>query len=541
MSGSRLLALCRAMDLRKAMPALLIALSLFWVCALRHVEVPGLYMDAINPDYLAARWLHPGIANPVWTLPGPDLPLLGNLYHGTQNLYFGLLTYGVFGTSVFSARLTHALFGAAIVALLYVATRRATGRPWLALLAALGLATDMAFIGSFRTQSYIVLGGQVWMLAAFYFALGALRESEARVGELMASGACIGLAAYGYFVHLFFVPVIAALAVLGPGTKGMSRRATFWSLGFIAGMLPYVVGYAWAIVELGGLGPFLEWLQAALAGLKPMHGSPSYLAGLEAGLRDARLALAGIGNEMMMTGKAVSTSASIVRPVVLALGCAVCMAAAILQWRVQPNKARTFLAVASLPLMYWLLAAIFGGRLWVHHYTVLVAISYLVMGAALCALADLLVAVRLQRVAVAGLMAGLLACNVSQQNSVFAELDRTGGVGKSTEMLDLLARSALAERGEAVYYFPDWGFFMPFAFLTGNRVKYEVELSPAALARHRGMLDEVRVAFWAKRDRERYEAILREAGVQGIRIYAFAQRDGAPAFYLLAGRMRAPE
>ena len=37
-------------------------------------------MDAINPDYLVGRWLNPELQNPAWTLPGPELPLLGNLY-----------------------------------------------------------------------------------------------------------------------------------------------------------------------------------------------------------------------------------------------------------------------------------------------------------------------------------------------------------------------------------------------------------------------------------------------------------------------------
>jgi hypothetical protein len=537
MAGKLVAHLRGRVDLREPMPALLLVLALFWICALRHAEAPGLYMDAINPDYLVARWLNPELANPVWILPGPQLPLLGNLYHGTQNLYLGLLTYGVFGTSVFSARLTHGLFGAAIVALLYLVVRRAVGRPYLALLAACGLATDMAFIGSFRTQSYIVLGGQVWMLSAFSLALGLIRRKDAGTWGVVASGACMGLAAYGYFVHLFFAPVVALLAVLGPGPQGSLRRAALWFAGFVAGMSPYIVGYVWAIAELGGWAPFVEWLQAALAGLKPMQGSPGYVAGLGIAFRDTRLALAGIGNEMMMTGGAVSSLASVVRTVVLSLGCVICLATAALQWRVRPANARVSLAVAMLPFVYCMVAAIFGGRLWVHHYTVLVAIGYLVLAVALAALAEMTTRIGAKRAAATALMVVLLGCNIAQQNRVFDELDRTGGVGKSTEMLDMLSRAALAERHEAAYYFPDWGFFMPFAFLTGNRVNYELELSSAALGRHRGTLDEVRVAFWESNDRARYEAVLRGAGVKEIQLYTFAQRNGEPAFYLLAGRM----
>ena len=526
-----------ACDFSRKLPAILFAVGLFLVCALRYVEVPGLYMDAINPDYLVGRWLNPELQNPAWTLPGPELPLLGNLYHGTQNLYFGLLTYSIFGTSIISARLTHALFGAAIVALLYLNSRRVTGQPWLALVMALGLASDMAFIGSFRTQSYIVLGGQVWMLVATYLALGSLKKEVAGAWSLVVSGACMGLAVYGYFVHLFFAPVVAWVAVFGPGARGAGNRFWLWALGFAFGMLPYVIGYAWMVVDLGGWGAFADWLRAAVTGLKPMSGSPTYFAGLMAGLRDSRLALAGIGNEMMMTGGAISVLEANIRTWLLVLACTVCIAGGVANWRSRPGIAKAGLAMAMLPLGYVLIAAIFGGRLWVHHYTVLVGISYLVMATALGMVIPLMPCGRIRLVSVLIIAAILLTSNFHQQNRVFHSLERTGGVGTSTEMLDVLARSAIAERREAIYYFPEWGFFMPFAFLTSNRVKYELDLSANALRRQRGVFSEVRVAFWQRREQARYEAVLREAGVRDVRLYTFSQRDGVPAFFLLAGRL----
>jgi hypothetical protein len=125
---------------------------------------------------------------------------------------------------------------------------------------------------------------------------------------------------------------------------------------------------------------------------------------------------------------------------------------------------------------------------------------------------------------------------LQQQNRFFAALAVTGGVGKSTEMLEMLARSALAERHHAVYYFPEWGFFMPFAFLTGNQVRYELELTPSTIGRFDGAYDELRVVFWEAKDRPRYEALLRDSGIGGISLYTFAQRNGKPAFHLLAGR-----
>lgn len=521
--------------LRRPAVAIPLLMLVFWACAMRHVELPGLYMDAINPDYLAARWLQPELPNAVWTMPGPELPILGNLYHGTQNLYVGLLTYGVLGTGVTAARISHALFGCAIVLLVFLVARRLTGRPLIALLAAAGLATDMAFLGSFRTQSYIIMGGQAWMLGGMLLALRAA-QAQRQMLVLLASGACMGLAVYGYFVHLFYAPVVAAAAILANGRAGVPGRAAAWSAGFALGLLPYVIGYGWAMASLGGWTPFVEWLQQALASVKPMGDDSSYPAGLSISLRNLRLAMGGLGNEMMMTGEAVSVGMDAVRLALLAAGTLVCLAAATLRWASDRVQAWHWICVALLAPAYLLVAGVFGERLWVHHFTVLVAAGYLVMAVALSALFAWLPRPGVRVVAGFAIACLLLATNLQQQNRFFAALAVTGGVGKSTEMLEMLARSALAERHHAVYYFPEWGFFMPFAFLTGNQVRYELELTPSTIGRFDGAYDELRVVFWEAKDRPRYEALLRDSGIGGISLYTFAQRDGKPAFHLLAGR-----
>ena len=525
--------------LRHPMVGIAVLALLYWACALRHVELPGLYMDAINPDYMAARWLHPGLPNTVWTMPGPSLPILGNLYHGTQNLFAGLAVYGFLGTSVISARIAHALFGCAIVLLVFAVARRLTGRPLLALAVAAGLATDMAFIGSFRTQSYIVMGGQVWMLGGLLLALRAARAPRPAL-LLLGSGLFMGLAVYGYFVHLFYAPVVAAAAVFAMDHAAPRKRAAksiaLWSSGFALGLVPYVIGYTWAIVSLGGWGPFQEWLQTALGAVKPTGGDESYLQGLVSSVRNMRLALSGQGNEVMMTDGAVSAGMDTVRLRLLAGSSLACLAAAGVRWRHDRVQAWNWLCVALLAPVYVLVSAVFGSRLWMHHFTVLVAVGYLVLAVALHASASLLPRAALRAAAGVAVAVALLGVNFHQQNRVFAALASTGGVGKSTEMLEVLSRTALSERATAVYYFPEWGFFMPFAFLTGNQVAYELELSPGTIHRHYGLRDDLRLAFWNAKDRERYEMLLRANGITDIKLETYAQRDGRPAFHVLEAR-----
>ncbi|WP_156358040.1 glycosyltransferase family 39 protein [Stenotrophomonas sp. Leaf70] len=513
----------------------LVAVAVFWVCILRNVELPGLYMDAINPDYLAARWLNPGLSNPVWLIPGRPLPLLGNLYHGMQTLYAGLLTYGVLGTSVTSVRVAQALFGAFIVLFVWLALRRATTKPAIAAAMAVALATDMAFLGSFRTQAYIILAGQAWMMLGFYLAMRSVRDESPQRWVLPLSGACMGLAVYGYFVFLFFLPPIMALVALGPGSRGGFRRVVHWGAGFVVGMLPYVIGYIELAVAVGGVGPFIEWMRNSLGALKPTEGSVSYLAGLGSAWSNGRMGLAGTGNELMMLNEQVSASLIGWRTGLAGLATVICVLGAWVDWRANPRLARILLASAALPVSYVLCAGWFGSRLWVHHFTVLVAVSYLLLGLATYWLVARLPDRRWLKGIGVAILGVLLTVNVVQQNRVHAGLVATGGVGMSTDALTAMARSALTEKDRAVWFFPDWGFFMPFAFLTGNKVRYENEFTDDALARHAGSGREVRVAFWKREDQERHREVLERNGMKDVRLYSIDRRDGQPGLYVLTG------
>jgi hypothetical protein len=510
-------------------------LAVFWLCVLRNVELPGLYMDAVNPDYLFARWLNPELKNPVWAIPNGGVPLLGNLYHGMQTLYVGVLTYGVLGTSVVSVRVTHALYGSLIVLLTWLILRRASGRPVLATVLATALATDMAFVGSFRTQAYIILAGQVWMMLALWLAVRSVQEQAPSRGLVALSGMGMGMAVYGYFVFLFFLPPVAALAVLGPGRQGMGQRLLAWSAGFVVGMLPYVIGYVELAVALGGMSPLIEWMRNVLGVLGPTVGRETYGEGLGHVLGYALWGLAGLGNEHMVIGEAVSLPLAGWRTGCVALAAAVCLLGAWLDWHKRPSLARVQLASGALPVSYIALAAGFGSRLDVHHFTVLVAVGYLLLGLGVYWLALRLPQGRWMRSVAVVLAAALLVLNVTQQNWVHARLVATGGVGMTTDALSALARTALTERERTVWFFPEWGFFMPFAFLTANKVPYENELTTVLLGRHAASGKEIRVAFWKEENQRLYGEMLEQAGIQDIQLHPMYRRDGQVALYVLAG------
>ncbi len=516
--------------------SLAVIASAFWLGVLRHVELPGLFMDAVNPDYLAARVLHPALKNPVWALPTAWFPILGNLYHGVQNFYVDVPVLWLLGTNVIAVRIAQALFGLAIVLLTYFVLLRATGNRIVAVAAAVALSTDVSFLASFRTQFYIVMGGEAWLLASLLLLLpgGAPGTTPRR---RFASGLLFGLAVYGYFVYLFFLPAMLALSA-GSSVGGRWRAVRAWLAGALAGSFPYLAGYASMAIALGGVRPELTWVSRAVAALAPTASAGGSMGGVLLSARDSILALDGAGNELMIFG--VAQVPAIVHWRLMALVVLV-LAAAVLGWWLRGGvKVAGWIQAWSIcaPLSYVLLASLLGARLWVHHYSLLVPLVYIAAGIGAAAIWSAIRAgqdraPRRWQWSAAVLGAAILLANISQQQVFFSRLEETGGVKRFSSALTRLSEDALDDPRGAVYVFPDWGFFMPFALLTGNRIPYEIGWDPATVRRLRSGGHEVRVVYWEPSDARLYaEAGADPAGATREPTTVYRQRDGAAAFFM---------
>jgi 4-amino-4-deoxy-L-arabinose transferase-like glycosyltransferase len=535
----------RSIDRRLYRPtdfyALSILLAIFWVGVLRHIELPGLYMDAVNPDYIAARTLNPELNNPAWIIPTAWFPILGNLYHGVQTYYLALPIDAVFGMNIVSVRLGQALFGAVIVALSFAIMLRTTGNRLLAFVAAAALATDIAFIASFRTQNYIILAGEVWLLASI---LCLLQTSLDRRGvwRPFLSGVFFGLAAYGYFVFLFFGPAVIWLA--GSTATGKTKRdIAIWIGGVVVGMLPYVAGYASLVVALGSISDAIAWIQAALHNLSPFSSQLSLWGDVINAGHLSQYAMTNASNEFMLLGGRLHASWPNLRLTGIALVLLCGLVATLASKRVSNRNRQTSALLIALPLVYILVASPLGTRLWAHHFSVLIPLGY--VSAAIAAsqlmswkkegLRDL-TKVFPKVICVIGVV--VLCLNVRQQNHFYSELEETGGVGLATNALTTLAEEARPLKTSVVYIFPDWGFFMSFALLTNNQVPYALELSPYVISQYHQTADEIRVAFWKETDVQKYSALLDQYGVHNLQVQTYRRNDGKPAFYMVRGSFR---
>ncbi|MEO8384251.1 MAG: glycosyltransferase family 39 protein [Betaproteobacteria bacterium] len=519
-----------------------ILIALFALAVFRDITLPGLYMDAVNPDYLAARTINSELKNPVWMMPTAWFQILGNLYYGVQTYYVGIPIYKIFGFSLVSLRLGQALFGVVIVALLYGLSARLTGSRLLAFVAVAGLATDIAFIASFRTQNYIILSGEAWFLAALVLLFRASASPTTLRRSIFLSGVCFGLAVYGYFVFLFFLPAFLCLVIrkdLGDSKTAMKP----WMMGFAIGMLPYGIGYLSMVVNLQGGSQAIEFISNTTRTLNPLSSSLSTWGSFTYAFDMARIALSNTGNELMIFGNPIVGQWANAR---FWFMCFALLFGSVLLV-VQPTvdgalgKKRRFLVL--LPVSYLLLAGLLGNRLWAHHFSVLIAIAYLLSA---IVIADVILFARAALpifknavwkwlVIVCGVL--LVTGNLWQQQAFFLRLNETGGVGKFSSALSVMADEAMNQGQNDVYVFPEWGFFMSFAFLTGNLRPYELILSQETLRKYHGRNMKVHLAFWDAKDKEKYAVMLAGTEVKELEFQTYRQKDGKPAFFMLVGKL----
>src|SRR5262245_39192241 len=181
----------------------LVAALFFVINASAAIDVPGVYMDAVNPDYMVVRLLNPAAKDlAVWILPGQlvfgKLPILAQLYQGALTYIFGLPFYLLFGTDLLGIRIAEIGFGLFVLLGVWLFFRAFDGRSWVAALGTGALAIDPAFVISFRTQAYIALLPLGLLLASV--AVSRLDPTAARRKAgltLLGSGALAGLAFFG--------------------------------------------------------------------------------------------------------------------------------------------------------------------------------------------------------------------------------------------------------------------------------------------------------------------------------------------------------
>jgi len=449
--------------------------AVYALVAAWRLDLPGVYMDEVNPDYLVVKLLNPDHAPIVgWVLRGNYLlgdrvPWLVQLYHGSQTFWLGLPFFALFGTTVEGLRLTHALFGAGVLAALYWLLLCARLAPWQAALACGAVALDPSFSYAFRTQSYITLAGDAWLLLAIACLLPSA-HGPATARRLFWSGAWAGTAIVGYFVHAFFAPALAAGAWWATRTgdaRSARRKRGAWLAGCALGASPYIVGYGLLARAAGGIAPAWSFIVGQQASLHAFDSTLGAAGRLAYAWRMVVGVVSNAWHHAMMFGEWAEVPGTGAKLALLVGLPGVLLAVAAIRRRA------TFAHVllSALPVSFVAVALGFGGRLGGHHYVTLLPVFYAALAVGLAHLAPIARAgSAARRATVAAPLALLVALNVDAQVSEGRTLAATRGVGLMSDAINRFAADINADPRKRWYVFPDWGLALPIAFLTRGSV-----------------------------------------------------------------------
>ena len=362
--------------LRRWTPFALVAF-VFAAVAAQNITLPGVYMDAVNPDYLAVRLLHRG-TEPIgaWLLPGNYLfgraPVLIAFYHGSLTTWFGLPGFWLFGTTVTGLRITHALFGSAVLATLYALLARGGAKPWQAALACGALALDPGFSYAFRTQSYITLAPAALLFLSLY-SLQRAASSAVRNRWLFFAGWSYGLAIVGYFIYAFFLPAVLMATIWWmPAGARRGRGLLIACAGLALGAAFYPLGYALVAYNLGGLSQAWEYFQQTQRALNAFSEQPDFATRflhtavqIESVFRNSFHHTLIFGEHGEAPGSGFKMALLLGAPLLLWLHA---------EWRREsPVLLRVLIACGVL---FVAIALLFGTRLGGHHFMVLQPLAY---------------------------------------------------------------------------------------------------------------------------------------------------------------------
>jgi hypothetical protein len=453
------------------------ALLLFCLGGISDIMLPGVYMDAVNPDYTIVHLLNPGTNVPVWMLPGTFLfglfPVLGQIYHGALPFYVGLPIYALFGTGILGIRLANLLFGLIVLVAAGVFLRTFRVRPVIASLTLAALALDPGFLFSFRTQFYITLLPCALILLAV--ALVEERREALTPRVAAAAGFLAGLSVYGYFIYVFLLP-IAALHALWRwrGNLGRPNVLLWWIGGLALGGSPYILGVLLILIATGGLHDFLHFISVNLSTLEVAQSPLSLRQRAGYFVSMVSWTVLDVGPAAMMLHKSVPLFLPNTKFVLLLIIPALGLVAGLTRRLRSPGLVIAvgfFLGTAGL-------VGVFGNRVWLHHMALLVPVMYIAMALTLEQLATYCVRYSvILTIAIVPILP-LLVGNAVDQQSVLFDLTQTGGVGLASDAIERFAEDSLQTPVPTHAFFPDWGVFMPFEMITRGQIPLTTGFTP---------------------------------------------------------------
>lgn len=481
-------------------------------------KFPGVYMDAINPEYMIVRALYDSSSNvPVWVIPGNLLfgifPVLTQIYHGSLTYYAGAPAFLLFGSDLLGIRMAGAWLAILVLLALCWSFHRLRLPLAVTILALLCLASDPAFIMNFRSQFHITS----LPIALIAITIALLCGEESRKTSLLAGLFC-GISIYGYFIYLFPVFMIGLLVLLAPWQR---RTKLYWLLGTAIGVSLYAFGYLLMLLHIGGLGGFVERFLEFVHGQAPSQSDQSLGQRLSGTINYAVMAWGNRGNELLMLGEALNTPTRFLRHAVL-VAMAVGFATLVL---LRGHDRRAGLLTIAVGLGFLLLGLAFGNRLWVHHFAAMPALFGIFVA---ITLAGLWQYGCIGRWIATGLAAVLVCANLAAYQGMTQRLVQTGGVGLYSDAIVRFSEDMARDRRRPVVATADWGVFMPLAMISHGALPIIPEANIPQMRRNLCAGRDVVLSIILARGESRIAAWTEELGWGTPTRRPYDRRDGGP-------------
>jgi hypothetical protein len=522
-------------------PALVVAFALL-VFALAYAmdwRLPGLYMDAVNPEYII-----PGIFDPKapghhpWIVPGNVIlgrfPLFtGQIYHGSTQIYFALPLMALFGVDVGTLRIAQGAAGFLIVLLLALFMRRtdAPAKSAIAAVAMVPLALDPSFVVALRTQAYSCLFPLMLLLGSMLLLRGWQTKRWPAL-RLLASGMLYGLSVFSYFIFAFFFPALVWFFLTERERKSWRDlgHVALWLFACAVGYFPLIGGLIRVSQALGGFEAMLHWLHAHSDSLHPL--------GTAGGVYD-RIAGVFTASRGVVTGRwpwimvlehhAGDFMGSLKAALLLLVPIGTLIAA-----RADPRDDRRSIATPLVFVVSFLAcASIFGNRLDGHHYTTIVPFLYAAFGAACAVLwsrSRETASARVVPAAGIALLAVVAIMNAFSLAHFHRDLEASGGAAMYSDAIDRFSHHVAKDDPDATAYFPDWGYAMPFVFVSRAKVAWLDSVDPIRIERESCSGKPQVVVFTGADNGAKFDVVTSLAHQPPPVITTWAQRDGVPVF-----------
>lgn len=463
-----------------------IVIAIFCVMSLVNLDVPGLYLDAVNPDYFGLHILHSDNV-PSWTysdnviasfLEGVSeyshFPTLNSLYGTCYEAYITMVWGAIFGYDVFSLRVLHvSYFVLLLLGVYFLLSHIFEKKNDIAIIITFLISVDPSLIFCSRTQFYIQLFPHIFFFFGLLLVIKSVFCDEGIRKKCFWGAFLLGISASSYFVFaLYFIAVFCVYVYLSIRKKTSSiKEVVILVCGYLGGFFVYIYGHLSIVLTQGVSG----WINA-IKGLDTYgisDGAKATLGERFLHIIDRLTCISGGADIIqIITGFRMGNlygklfAVFFLISVVLSVGLLIRKRQDI----ANSKKLLTLLFLIVAFLVHLVFALLLGNALGYQHFTMLLPIMYIVMGISYCELMGKWVKRKHVLKIGENIILILLILFLSAKTYMgYDMINQTGGIGyysKAINNISYYLDSISTEEDTIIS--PQWGYWMQIACITNG-------------------------------------------------------------------------